>query len=53
MVVGHMVVIHLLRMIQLEMADFWTLRRGEGIDTCMILVLIQIGTMIVIGIILT
>ena len=36
-----------------KMVDFWKLWRGEGIDTSMILVLIQIGTMIFINIILT
>jgi len=35
------------------MVHFLTLWRGEGIETCMILVLIQIGIMIVIDIILT
>lgn len=52
-VVDFMVVIDQIEMTQLEMEDFWTLRRGGGIDTGMILVLIQIGTMIFIGIILT
>jgi len=40
-------------MTQLEIKYCWTLQIGEGIDTSIILVLIQIGIMIVIIIILT
>ena len=48
-----MVVIDQIEMTQSEMAYCWTLRIGEGIDTSMILVLIQMSTTIIIGIILT
>jgi len=51
-IVDCMVVIDQIEMIQLEMADCWTLQRGEGIDIGIILVLIQIDTMIIISIIL-
>jgi len=53
MLVDHMAVTNQIDMTQSEMADCWTLQRGEGIDTCMILILIQIGTMIITIIILT
>jgi len=53
MVVGCMVVTNQIEMINSEMAYFWTLQKGEGINICKTLVLIQISTMIVIGIVLT
>ena len=51
--VACMVVIDQIERTQSEMADYWTLRRGEGTEIGMIIVLIQIDTMIIIGIILT
>lgn len=53
MVAGLIVDIGQIDLIPYYMVYFWTLQRVEGIDTGMILVLIQIGTMIVIGITLT
>jgi len=53
MAVGLMVFTSQIEMTWLEMGDCWILRRGEGIDICIILVLIRIGTMIIIVIILT
>ena len=53
MVVGHMVVTCEIEMTRLEMEDCWKLQIGEGIDTCIIPVLIQIDTIIAIVIILT
>jgi len=53
MVVSHMVVTGQIELTWTEMADCWTLQIGEEIDTCIILVLIQIGIMIFIIIILT
>jgi len=52
MAVDYMVVTDQIERTQTEMADCWTLRRGEGIDMGMTLVLIQTSTMIVIDIIL-
>jgi len=48
MVVDRMVVTGHIEMTQLEMEDCWTLRIGEGINICIILVPIQIGSMIII-----
>ena len=45
-VVDRMVVIDQIEMIQLEMADCWTLRIGGGINTGTILVLVLTGMMI-------
>ena len=53
MSIDHMDVIDQIEVKQYEMADRWTLWRGEGRDIGTILVLIHIGTMIIIGIILT
>ena len=50
-IVDGMVVTHQIEMTQSQMEDCWTLQIGEGINTCIILVLIQVGTMIVIIII--
>ena len=52
MAVGLMVVTYQIEMTQFKMTYCWTLWIGEGIDTGMILVLIQVSTMIVISIIL-
>lgn len=52
MVVGCMVVIGYIEMTRLEMTYYWTLQIRGWIDTSIILVLIQIGTMIMIIIIL-
>ena len=46
MVVGHMVVIGQIVMTWSNMTNWWTLRIGEGIGTCTILVLVLTGTMI-------
>lgn len=53
MEVDHMAVIDQIEMTQSEMADCWTIQRGEVIDTRMTLALIQISTAIITIIILT
>ena len=53
MIVGRMVVTSHIEMTQSEMESCWKLLIGEVMDTCTILVLAQIGSMIAIVIILT